>query len=314
MVFDKTTDVFDTPKIRYYKLKGDFRRIYLNPRAWNHKYGSRQSVQAYHDLLYYLEVTEEFRGENKALLTEILTDNIHLVFYDLPLPPKYREQLIEYVVAGKPSQEEELCKIKEYLERKKRGNLNAFESRCYDDALNVKVEKSFEIKAKKSLNDGRFAREKEILEIRQKIYSKLNKGQNVFSILKKFKRKVDMFLVNYRAELSYDEGEHWKEKFVITERAVKRHKKEVKSKRHSKENEVKVPSHSRRDETLAPTVKEIFDAVQAQELVIENLPEPPHYDDIEEKLVRLKKFTKRLNVAKNENAIEEETKVTKVKA
>ena len=196
MVFDTTTDVFDTPKIQYYKLKGDFRRMYLNPRAWNHEYGSRQSVQAYHDLLYYLEVTEKFRGQNKALLTEILTDNIHLVFYDLPLPLRYREELIEYVITGKPSQEETLSKIKEYLERKKRGNLNAFEDRCFDDALGVKIEESFEIKAKKSVKDERIGREKEILEIRQKVYSKLYRGQNAFSTLKMFKRKVDMFLMS----------------------------------------------------------------------------------------------------------------------
>ena len=226
MVFDTTTDVFDTPKIQYYKLKGDFRRMYLNPRAWNQEYGSRQSVQAYHDLLYYLEVTEEFRGQNAGLSTDILTDNIHLVFHDLPLPLRYREQLIEYVVAGKPSQEEKFCKIKEYLERKKRGNLNAFEDKCYDEALDVN-NKSFEIEAEKPIEIERIGREKEILEIRQKIYSKLNKGQNVFSIMKMFKRKVDMFLMNYRAELSYDEGENWKDKVVITEKAVKRHKNEI---------------------------------------------------------------------------------------
>ena len=171
MVFDTTTDIFDTPKIRYYKLKGDFRRMYLNPRAWNHEYGSRQSVQAYHDLLYYLEVTEEFRGQNSGLFTDILSDNLHLVFHDLPLPLRYREQLIEYVVAGKPSQEEKLSKIKEYLERKKRGNLNAFEAKCYDDALDVKIEESFEVKSKKTVKDERIGREKEILEIRQKVYS-----------------------------------------------------------------------------------------------------------------------------------------------
>ena len=90
-----------------------------------------------------------------------------------------------------------------------------------------------------------------------------------------------MFLMNYRNELSLDEKENWKDKFVITERAVKRHKNEVKSKQHSKENEIKVPSHARRDETLAPTVKEMFDVIKAQELMIENLPEPPKTDEIE---------------------------------
>ena len=148
MIFDTTTDVFDTPKIRYSKLKGDFRRMYLNPRAWNHEYGSRQSVQAYHDLLYYLKVTEEFRGKYDWLSADILTDNIHLVFRDLPLPLKRREALIDYVVAGKPGQEEELIKIKEYLEKTKRGNLNALEDTvgCNDEALNVNTDRYVEDK------------------------------------------------------------------------------------------------------------------------------------------------------------------------
>ena len=73
--------------------------MYLSPSAWNHEYGSRQSVQAYHDLLYYLKVTEEFRGKYYWLSADILTDNIHLVFRDLPLPLKRREALIDYVVA-----------------------------------------------------------------------------------------------------------------------------------------------------------------------------------------------------------------------
>ena len=225
--------------------------MYLNPRAWNQEYGSRQSVQAYHDLLYYLELTEEYRGQNAGLFTEILSDNIHLVFHDLPLPLRYREQLIEYVVAGKPCQEEKLRKIKEYLERKKRGNLNAFESRCYDEALDVNNEKSFEIEAEKPIKIERIGREKEILEIRQKVYSKLNKGQNMFSTLNIFKLKVEKFLEDYRADLSYHEEKYWREKVIITEKAVTRNK-----------NEIKAANHSRKDETLAPAVKEMFDAVK----------------------------------------------------
>ena len=72
--------------MRYYKLQGEFRKIYLNPRAWNHEFGSKQSVQAYHDLLYYLEMTEQFREQCEVLSTAIPTDNIHLVLRDLPLP------------------------------------------------------------------------------------------------------------------------------------------------------------------------------------------------------------------------------------
>ena len=74
MIFDTT----ETPKSRYSKLKEDFRRKYLNPRAWNHEYGSRQCLQAYRDLLYYRRKAKQFR-DHPAL--DILTDNIHLILH-----------------------------------------------------------------------------------------------------------------------------------------------------------------------------------------------------------------------------------------
>ena len=132
MAFDTTTDEVDTPKTRYYKLKGDFRKIYLNPAAWNHEYGSKQSIQAYHDLLYYLKITEQFRSQSRALSIDVPSDNIYLVSHELPFPEKLYEELIDYVVTGitgKPweeNQEEQLDKIKEYFEMKKRGNLNSY--------------------------------------------------------------------------------------------------------------------------------------------------------------------------------------------
>ena len=103
MVFDTTTDVFDTPKTRYFKMKGDFRKIYLNPKAWNHESGSKQIVQAYHDLLYYLEKTEEFRRQCRVLKKNILSDNTSLVFSELPFPQNLYDNIINHVVADKPS-------------------------------------------------------------------------------------------------------------------------------------------------------------------------------------------------------------------
>ena len=91
MVFDTTTDVFDTPKTRYFKMKGEFRKMYLNSKAWNHEYCSRQTIQAYHDLHYYLEKTEEFRRQSLALSKIITADNIYLVFSELPLPKNLYE-------------------------------------------------------------------------------------------------------------------------------------------------------------------------------------------------------------------------------
>ena len=157
MIFDTKVDVFNTPRMRYYKLQGEFRKIYVNPRAWNHEFGSRQSVQAYHDLLSYLDMTEQFREQCEVLSTAIPTDNIHLVLHDLPLPLNLREGLGDYIVAGRDrtvsvleqSKEEKLRKIKEYFEMKKSIGLECLEDRCGEDARNVDVVKATENDKKK---------------------------------------------------------------------------------------------------------------------------------------------------------------------
>ena len=91
--------------------------------------------------------------------------------------------------------------------------------------------------------------------------------------MKLFKRKVERFLKNIRAELSYDEEKNWRGKVIITEKTVIRNKKETEA-----------AKHANKDEILASPVREIFDAARAQELVLENLPEPPQDDDLEQKL------------------------------
>ena len=114
---------------------------------------------------------------------------------------------------------------------------------------------------------------------------------------------MQKFLRNFRPELSFDEEKYWREKVIITEKAVMRNGMETKA-----------TKHSRKDETLAPSVKEMFDAAKAQELLVENMPEPPQEDEIEEKLERLKKFNKKFTDKKNENYAKMESQVLKVKA
>ena len=317
MLFDKK-NIFDTPRLRYNKLRKDFDRKYLNPKAWSYRCDSKELVQAYHDLIKYLEETEHFRCLTPSLRTDIPTDNINLVLHELPFPLKRREELIEFVVSGRSvgvdqSQEGELQKIKEYLEIKKRGALVGVERRSNkeiednrraakgvvhaNDDIFAKVDdkEAFEVKKYKKTKI-----ENEILEIRQKLYSKLNEGQNVFPIMKKFKRKVNIFLRKYEADLSYVEEKHWKDKIIITEKAVVKRGKEIKAAKECCSKEC---------ENLAPSVREIFDAARAQEIVLENLPEPPQFEDIEIRLERLKEFNKRLLDDKNENAAKEVTMV-----
>ena len=112
---------------------------------------------------------------------------------------------------------------------------------------------------------GKKKRENEILKIRQKVNLKLNQGRNIYSIMRIFKWKVESFIRNYSTEFCYGEEKYWRDKVVITEKAVAR-------------------SRNERRATI--------NAARAQELLVENLPEPPDTrdDKIEEKLERLKNF------------------------
>ena len=322
MIFGQN-DIFDTPRFRYNQLKEKFERKYLNPKAWDYQCDTKEIIKAYQDLLNYLEETEAFRSLSRSLLTDIPTDNVNLVLSDLPFPLKRREELIEFIVSGNQcdlGQEEELCKIKEFFEMKMRGSMVGFDrKRSIEQGhrrasllrkykLNEYSDESKDVEdlANKDAKYKELSQKKfEILDNRQKIYAKLNKGENVTSLFKNFKRKVEEFSRNFRAELSYDEEKSWRDKIIITEKAVIKREKEMKAAKEC----------SRESEHLAPSVKEVFDAARAQELIIENLPKPPDIDEIEEKLDRLKEFNKKLLDDKNKNAAKKEGKleVAKIK-
>ena len=87
----------------------------------------------------------------------------------------------------------------------------------------------------------------------------------------------------FRKNLSYYQEKTWREKIVITEKAVKRQKQKFKT-----NYEVTAKQEDHKD-----AVKEMFDAARKQELVLESLPDPPQ-DDLEKRLSKLKKFNRRL--------------------
>ena len=53
MAFEEN-DIFDTPQRKYDKLRKEFYRKYLNPKAWDHDFDTKEIVQAYHDVLEFL--------------------------------------------------------------------------------------------------------------------------------------------------------------------------------------------------------------------------------------------------------------------
>ena len=85
-----------------------------------------------------------------------------------------------------------------------------------------KTKKEFKeeaVKVNKMVFDKK-KKEDEIYEIRQKVYSKLNQGRKVYSLMRMFKWKVERYLRTFRAELSYDEDKKWRDKVIITEKAM----------------------------------------------------------------------------------------------
>ena len=141
MAFEPTIDIFDTPQLRYEKLRKEFDKKYLNPKAWNHEDDTKEIVQAYHDLLQFLENTESFRDLTESLKTDIPVDNVHLVFKDLPFNLKQREDLARYVAKGKPpkpsfySHEEKLCRIKEYCKMEKEHGIFVLEEKAGNEIV-----------------------------------------------------------------------------------------------------------------------------------------------------------------------------------
>ena len=234
MFLDKF-DVFDTPTLRYYKVKREFQERYLNPQVWNKGYGSREDIKAYHEVLVYIEKTEELRDEDLDLKTEIPTDIEHLVFRYLPLPVKIRQEMFEFVNPRNLDQDERLERIKEFFEKMVKSGLSALQFNEWPDPRCVKIkENAMKVKSddeeefverkvyvRKNLKDEeRISEGNEILNIRQRVYAKLKQGRDARSLLKMLKWKIEKFLRNYGGDISYYEGTEWMKKIVITEKAV----------------------------------------------------------------------------------------------
>ena len=91
----------------------------------------------------------------------------------------------------------------------------------------------------------------------------------------------------YRRSLSYHQERIWRDKVVITEKAVKRFKRKFGTRLKAPVKEVV---------EINPVVEEVPDAARAYEAAAENLPEPPglDLDEIEVRLLELKKFNEKL--------------------
>ena len=119
---------------------------------------------------------------------------------------------------------------------------------------------------------------------------------------------------DFRTDLSYDEEKCWRDKVIITEKAVDRREKELKALKESSrdENVAPPPNKSMVGARECSKCKELFDDVKAQERAIENLPDPPQVDgvnEIEKRLEKLKRFNKKWLVDRKVSATVKESKV-----
>ena len=69
----------NAPRLRYNKLKEEFKGKYLNSEAWDHECDTKEIIQAYQDLLKYLEETDKLRYKSRSLNFQIPKENINLV-------------------------------------------------------------------------------------------------------------------------------------------------------------------------------------------------------------------------------------------
>ena len=96
--------------------------------------------------------------------------------------------------------------------------------------VNVENKIREEFAKKKHAKKEKVDREFELLEIRQLIYAKLSQGMNVDSMLRTFTMKVDQYLEKYTRSLTEYQEKTWKDKVIITEKAVIKSKiKEIKT-------------------------------------------------------------------------------------
>ena len=159
---------------------------------------------------------------------------------------------------------------------KKNETFNKMKNKNFDSA-EIKIREEFARK-KRSIKE-KVDREFELLEIRQIIYAKLSQGMQVDSMLRTFTMKVEQYLKKYKRSLTKYQEKNWKDKVIITEKAV------IKAKLKEIKTRCKAPA-SYEDE-VNKVVEDTSDTARVDEGVVEKLPEPPAEDADDEKAIKV---------------------------
>ena len=88
----------------------------------------------------------------------------------------------------------------------------------YLECAKIKIRAEFD--KKRHAVKERVDKEFDLHEIRQVIYAKLNHGMHVDSLFRTLEIKVEQYLKKYRRMISDFQEKIWKEKIIITEKAI----------------------------------------------------------------------------------------------
>ena len=171
------------------------------------------------------------------------------------------------------------------------------------DSAKIKIREEFARK-KRSIKE-KVDREFELLEIRQIIHAKLSQGMYADSMLRIFTMKVEQYLKKYNRSLTDFQEKNWKDKIIITEKAV------IKSKIKEHRTRCKAPVSYEYEVNKA--VEDTSDTARVDEGVVEKLPEPPaeDADDEKAKKVKMKRPSKKRRRKKVKGKIENECRKIK---
>ena len=132
-----------TPRLKYLHLKREFLSKYLDRKAWEGEFGSKEQLIAISSLLQFFEETKRMAEDFPELENDVTIGNKDLVMqHILPFPPKLYEQVVAAAVGEDHQQAGQvwrqpasvvLARIEQFLTRLHSANLAYHEHLVWSD-------------------------------------------------------------------------------------------------------------------------------------------------------------------------------------
>ena len=211
-------DVFDTPVLKYVRIKKAFLQEFLDPKAWGEQ-AFRERIVAFEKFLQYLQETSDLGVLHPSLEAQVHLDNRQLAMGKiLPFPDKLYEEMMWDVVkdeepgeALNQSAEKTLSKIKSFLINRQRSCIMLLESQVWEEVHD------YENYSKPAGNTDEITSEKpeqpdlkrivmcKLRRLRRRLYSMAKAGQDVSSEIYKYQGEVDHFIMRFKEDMSNKE-------------------------------------------------------------------------------------------------------------